>query len=92
MAVASALSAPVAQVGMSKGKGKVSSKSIRVNDVCIHCREKGHWKRECPKLLSSAGTFVIEVNMITNSSSWYWIPAIEVASVMTCGCWKEAEN
>ncbi|KAL0420538.1 UNVERIFIED_CONTAM: hypothetical protein Slati_3076700 [Sesamum latifolium] len=33
-------------------------------------REKGHWKRECPKLLSSAGTFVIEVNMITNSASW----------------------
>ncbi|KAL0428114.1 UNVERIFIED_CONTAM: hypothetical protein Slati_2986200 [Sesamum latifolium] len=25
------------------------------NDVCIYCREKGHWKRECPKLLSNQG-------------------------------------
>ncbi|KAL0394790.1 UNVERIFIED_CONTAM: hypothetical protein Slati_4445200 [Sesamum latifolium] len=55
---------------MGKGKGKVGSKPIRANDVCMHCREKGHWKRECPKLLSSAGTFIIEVNMITNSASW----------------------
>ncbi|KAL0400421.1 UNVERIFIED_CONTAM: Transposon Ty2-B Gag-Pol polyprotein [Sesamum radiatum] len=46
---------------MGKGKGKVGSKPNKANDVCIHCREKGHWKRECPKLLSSAGTFVIEV-------------------------------
>ncbi|KAL0373405.1 UNVERIFIED_CONTAM: hypothetical protein Sradi_3256200 [Sesamum radiatum] len=69
-AAASALSAPVAPVGMDKGKGKVDSKPNKANDVCIHYREKGHWKRECPKLLSSAGTFVIEVNMITNSASW----------------------
>ncbi|KAL0292753.1 UNVERIFIED_CONTAM: Retrovirus-related Pol polyprotein from transposon TNT 1-94 [Sesamum radiatum] len=55
---------------MGKGKGKVGSKPNKANDVCIHCRENGHWKRECPKLLSSAGTFVIEVNMITNSASW----------------------
>ncbi|KAL0445170.1 UNVERIFIED_CONTAM: hypothetical protein Slati_2239700 [Sesamum latifolium] len=54
-AAASALSAPVAPVGMGKGKGKVGSKPNKTNDVCIHCREKGHWKRECPKLLSSAG-------------------------------------
>ncbi|KAL0284256.1 UNVERIFIED_CONTAM: hypothetical protein Sradi_7204600 [Sesamum radiatum] len=69
-AVVSALSAPIAPVEMGKGKGKVGSKPNKANDVCIHCREKGHWKRECPKLLSSAGTFVIEVNMITNSASW----------------------
>ncbi|KAL0289501.1 UNVERIFIED_CONTAM: Retrovirus-related Pol polyprotein from transposon TNT 1-94 [Sesamum radiatum] len=69
-ATASTLSVPVAPVGMGKGKEKVGSKPNKANDVCIHCREKGHWKRECPKLLSSAGTFVIEVNMITNSASW----------------------
>ncbi|KAL0394409.1 UNVERIFIED_CONTAM: hypothetical protein Slati_4407100 [Sesamum latifolium] len=67
---ASALSAPVVPVGMGKGKRKVGSKPIRANDVFMHCREKGHWKRECPKLLSSTGTFVIKVNMITNSDSW----------------------
>ncbi|KAL0294630.1 UNVERIFIED_CONTAM: Transposon Ty2-OR2 Gag-Pol polyprotein [Sesamum radiatum] len=69
-ATASALSALVAPVGMGKIKGKVGSKRNKANNVCIHCREKGHWKRECPKLLSSAGTFVIEANMITNSASW----------------------
>ncbi|KAL0462617.1 UNVERIFIED_CONTAM: hypothetical protein Slati_0149300 [Sesamum latifolium] len=69
-AAASALSAPVAPVGMGKGKGKVGSKPIRANNICMHCREKGHWKREYPKLLSSAVMFVIEVNMITNSASW----------------------
>ncbi|KAL2245887.1 UNVERIFIED_CONTAM: Retrovirus-related Pol polyprotein from transposon TNT 1-94 [Sesamum indicum] len=57
-------------MGMGKGKRKVGSRSIRANDVCMHYREKGHWKIECPKLLSNAGTFVIEVNMITNSASW----------------------
>ncbi|KAL0378576.1 UNVERIFIED_CONTAM: hypothetical protein Sradi_3163100, partial [Sesamum radiatum] len=31
---------------------------------------KGPLEEECPKLLSSAGTFVIKVNMITNSASW----------------------
>ncbi|KAL0394701.1 UNVERIFIED_CONTAM: hypothetical protein Slati_4436300 [Sesamum latifolium] len=69
-AAASALRTPVAPVGMDKGKGKVGFEPIMANDVCMHCREKGHWKREYPKLLSSAGTFVIEVNMITNFPSW----------------------
>ncbi|KAK4384608.1 hypothetical protein Sango_3044000 [Sesamum angolense] len=55
---------------MGKGKGKVGSKSIRANDVCMHCRKKDHWKMEFPKLLSNAGMFVIEVNMITNFASW----------------------
>ncbi|KAL0455319.1 UNVERIFIED_CONTAM: hypothetical protein Slati_0871100 [Sesamum latifolium] len=42
----------------------------RANDICAHCREKGHWKRDCPKLPSKQGMFVVEVNMVTNSSSW----------------------
>ncbi|KAL0281788.1 UNVERIFIED_CONTAM: hypothetical protein Sradi_7286900 [Sesamum radiatum] len=55
---------------MGKGKGKVgSSQTSRMMSAFI-AEKKGHWKRECPKLLSSAGTFVIEVNMITNSASW----------------------
>ncbi|KAL0400285.1 UNVERIFIED_CONTAM: hypothetical protein Sradi_2371800 [Sesamum radiatum] len=60
-AAESALSAPIAPVGMGKGKGKVGSKPIKENNICIHCREKDHWKRECPKLPSSAGTFFIKV-------------------------------
>ncbi|KAL0373984.1 UNVERIFIED_CONTAM: hypothetical protein Sradi_3314100 [Sesamum radiatum] len=32
--------------GKGKGKGKVGgSQRSKANDVCIHCHEKGHWKR-----------------------------------------------
>ncbi|KAL0361597.1 UNVERIFIED_CONTAM: Retrovirus-related Pol polyprotein from transposon TNT 1-94 [Sesamum radiatum] len=54
-----------------KGKGKVrGSQQSRTNDVCIHCHGKGHWKRECPQLLSHPGMFVVGINMISNSASW----------------------
>ncbi|KAL0420267.1 UNVERIFIED_CONTAM: hypothetical protein Slati_3049600 [Sesamum latifolium] len=54
-----------------KGKGKVGgSQRSRENDVCMHCQGKGHWKRECPQLLSNPVMFAIEVNMITNADSW----------------------
>ncbi|KAL0278086.1 UNVERIFIED_CONTAM: hypothetical protein Sradi_7296800 [Sesamum radiatum] len=60
---------PVAPKG--KGKGKVGgSQQSRANNVCIHCHGKGHWKRECPQLLSHPGMFVVEINMIFNSASW----------------------
>ncbi|KAL0416447.1 UNVERIFIED_CONTAM: hypothetical protein Slati_3476600 [Sesamum latifolium] len=55
---------------MEKGKENVGSKSIKANDICMHYLKKGHWKRECPKLLCSADTFVIKVDMITSSASW----------------------
>ncbi|KAL0288027.1 UNVERIFIED_CONTAM: hypothetical protein Sradi_7111000, partial [Sesamum radiatum] len=69
-AAASTLSAPIALMGMGKGKGKVGSKPNKANNLYTLPGKKGHWKRECPKLFSSAGTFVSEVNMITNSASW----------------------
>ncbi|KAL0411561.1 UNVERIFIED_CONTAM: Retrovirus-related Pol polyprotein from transposon RE2 [Sesamum latifolium] len=54
-----------------KGKGKVrGSQRSKANDVCMHCQGKGHWKRECPQFLSNPGMFVVEVNMIFNSTSW----------------------
>ncbi|KAL0448526.1 UNVERIFIED_CONTAM: hypothetical protein Slati_1409000 [Sesamum latifolium] len=69
IATASVGGAPVASTG--KGKGKVGgSQRSRTNDVCIHCQGKGHWKRECPQLLSNLGMFVVEVNMISNAVSW----------------------
>ncbi|KAL0405242.1 UNVERIFIED_CONTAM: hypothetical protein Slati_3838100 [Sesamum latifolium] len=68
-ATASAEGAPAAPKG--KGKGKVGgSQRSKANDVCIHCQENGHWKRECPQLLSNPSMFVIEVNMISNAVSW----------------------
>ncbi|KAL0292954.1 UNVERIFIED_CONTAM: hypothetical protein Sradi_6964500 [Sesamum radiatum] len=60
---------PVAPKG--KGKGKIGgSQQSRANDVCIHFHGKAHWKRECPQLLSHPGMFVVEINMISNSTSW----------------------
>ncbi|KAL0401974.1 UNVERIFIED_CONTAM: hypothetical protein Slati_4227300, partial [Sesamum latifolium] len=68
-ATASAEGSPTAPKG--KGKGKVGgSQRSKANDVCMHCERKGHWKRECPQLLSNPGMFVIEVNMIANAASW----------------------
>ncbi|KAL0336651.1 UNVERIFIED_CONTAM: hypothetical protein Sradi_4877000 [Sesamum radiatum] len=52
---ASTLSSPVTPLGGSKGKRKRVRQSKMPNDVCIYCQEKGHWKKECPKLLSDEG-------------------------------------
>ncbi|KAL2249860.1 UNVERIFIED_CONTAM: hypothetical protein Sindi_2459700 [Sesamum indicum] len=69
--IASDPSAPTSPMGMGKGKRKVGiSQQLKANNVGMHCQEKGHWKRECPQLLSNQGIFVIEVNLITNSASW----------------------
>ncbi|KAL0395096.1 UNVERIFIED_CONTAM: hypothetical protein Slati_4475800, partial [Sesamum latifolium] len=53
--------------GQRTGWGSQRSKK---NNVCMHCQGKGHWKIECPQLLSNPGTFVVEVNMISSSASW----------------------
>ncbi|KAL0329373.1 UNVERIFIED_CONTAM: hypothetical protein Sradi_4924000 [Sesamum radiatum] len=52
---ASTSSAPVTPLGRGKGKSKRVRQSKISNDICIYCREKGHWKRECPKLLFNKG-------------------------------------
>ncbi|KAL0462679.1 UNVERIFIED_CONTAM: hypothetical protein Slati_0155500 [Sesamum latifolium] len=54
--IASAQSTHVAPLGMGKGKRKAVRQSWIPKGVCINCREKGHWKRECPKLLSNQDT------------------------------------
>ncbi|KAL0298591.1 UNVERIFIED_CONTAM: hypothetical protein Sradi_6518900 [Sesamum radiatum] len=53
--VAGTSSVPVTLLGGGKGKRKRVCQSKIPNDVCIYCPEKGHWKRESPKLLSDKG-------------------------------------
>ncbi|KAL0423420.1 UNVERIFIED_CONTAM: hypothetical protein Sradi_0876800 [Sesamum radiatum] len=63
--------ASVAPLGIGKGKRKIGTQQqSRANDICAHCREKGHWKRDCPKLPPKQGMSVLEVNVVTNSASW----------------------
>ncbi|KAL0349814.1 UNVERIFIED_CONTAM: hypothetical protein Sradi_4130600 [Sesamum radiatum] len=52
---ASTSSVPITPLGGGKGKRKRLHQSKIPNDVCIYCREKGHWKRECPELLPDEG-------------------------------------
>ncbi|KAL0285094.1 UNVERIFIED_CONTAM: hypothetical protein Sangu_2794900 [Sesamum angustifolium] len=52
---ASTLSALVTPLGGGKGKRKRVHQSRILNNVCIYCREMGHWKRECPKILFNEG-------------------------------------
>ncbi|KAL0439511.1 UNVERIFIED_CONTAM: hypothetical protein Slati_2434100 [Sesamum latifolium] len=51
-ATASTGGAPAAptEKGQREGWG---SQRLRANDVCMYCQGKGHWKRECPQLLSN---------------------------------------
>ncbi|KAL0308918.1 UNVERIFIED_CONTAM: hypothetical protein Sradi_5834100 [Sesamum radiatum] len=63
---ASTSSVPVIPLGGGKGKRKRVLQLKIPNDVCIYCREKGHWKREYPKLLSDEGKiFNLSINIIT---------------------------
>ncbi|KAK4390315.1 hypothetical protein Sango_2094800 [Sesamum angolense] len=52
------------------GQGKEEDGYSAVVEGKRYCREKGHWKRDCPNLSSNQGMFVVKVNMITNSASW----------------------
>ncbi|KAL0293978.1 UNVERIFIED_CONTAM: hypothetical protein Sradi_6909900 [Sesamum radiatum] len=52
---ASTSSTPVTPLGGGKGNRNRVCQLGSSNDVCIYCCEKSHWKRECPKLLSSEG-------------------------------------
>ncbi|KAL0313096.1 UNVERIFIED_CONTAM: hypothetical protein Sradi_5708900 [Sesamum radiatum] len=76
-----------------KGKGKVrGSQWSKANDVCMHCQGKGHWKKECPQLLSNPDMFVVEINMISNSTSWILDTDCGAHICNDCRCCKEAEG
>ena len=72
----------------SKGKGKNAKKKKNITEKqkpsskkngkpkgkCFKCGEKGHWERECPKIvkLGTDNLFVIEVCLVQNSTNT-WI-------------------
>ncbi|GJT50725.1 putative RNA-directed DNA polymerase [Tanacetum coccineum] len=74
----------------SKGKGKANGKGTAKerpakDDACHHCKEVGHWKRNCPVYLaelqkkrkqvgsaSSSGIFTIELFSFPNNNSWVY--------------------
>ncbi|KAL0430740.1 UNVERIFIED_CONTAM: hypothetical protein Sradi_0700000, partial [Sesamum radiatum] len=71
VAIKDAKSTPVAPMGMGKEKRNMGiQQQSRANDICANCCEKGHWKRNYPKLPPKQGIFVVEVDMVTNSASW----------------------
>ena len=43
----------------SRERGVSSGRSKLANDECAYCREKGHWKNECPKLVGDRGANVV---------------------------------
>ncbi|KAL0287233.1 UNVERIFIED_CONTAM: hypothetical protein Sradi_7128400, partial [Sesamum radiatum] len=49
-------------LGMGKGKRKAVWQLWISKDICINYREKGHWKKECPKLLSNQAVKLIFAN------------------------------
>ncbi|KAK4382201.1 Retrovirus-related Pol polyprotein from transposon RE2 [Sesamum angolense] len=51
-----AKSAPVAPVGIGKGKKRMGTQQqSRASDISFYCREKGHWKRDYLNLSSDQG-------------------------------------
>ncbi|KAK4400642.1 hypothetical protein Sango_1170300 [Sesamum angolense] len=70
-ATASASDAPTSPIGKENGKEKIGgSQRSKANDICMHCQEKGHWKRECPQLLSNPGARKKQKTKVTLLTRW----------------------
>ncbi|KAI4332242.1 hypothetical protein L6164_017166 [Bauhinia variegata] len=61
--------------GRSRSKGKVAK------DECAFCHEKGHWKKDCPKLQKKKGKAVAEACVAENDESDY---SLSCVSAETC--------
>ncbi|KAI4331921.1 hypothetical protein L6164_016867 [Bauhinia variegata] len=61
--------------GRSRSKGKVAK------DECAFCHEKGHWKKDCPKLQKKKGKAVAKACLAENDESDY---SLSCVSTETC--------
>ena len=63
------------QNNMRTKKGRSKSRSRLSKDECAFCREKGHWKKDCPKLNSKVkpnnGKAVVDSNVADCDDSNY---------------------
>ncbi|KAK4406360.1 hypothetical protein Sango_0642500 [Sesamum angolense] len=74
LTVKDAKSAPIAPVGIGKEKRKMGTlQQSRANNICTHCHEKGHWKRDChklpPKIKRSEESKSLEIDNLDNLPS-----------------------
>ena len=66
-------------------KGRSQSKGKLAKDECAFCHEKGHWKKDCPKLQKKKGKGVSEACVAEDDKSYFSLAC--VSSVTSTDEW-----
>ena len=66
-------------------RGRSQSKGKLAKDECAFCHKKGHWKKDCPKLLQRKGKGVSEACVAENDKSDFSLACVSsVTSTSLC--------